>query len=37
MNRREIADLLKEAIEEGDINLLWYAIGELEKEDAGDE
>jgi hypothetical protein len=32
MKRKEIADLLKEAIEEGDINLLWYAIGELEKE-----
>lgn len=37
MNRREIAALLKEAIEEMDIDALWYAIGELEKEEAGDE
>jgi hypothetical protein len=32
MNNKEIAELLKEAIEGGDVDAVWFAIGELEKE-----
>jgi hypothetical protein len=32
MKRKEIAALLVEAMEEGDIDAVWFAIGELEKE-----
>jgi hypothetical protein len=31
MTRKEIAALLVDAIEGGDIDAVWYAIGELEK------
>jgi hypothetical protein len=33
MNNKEIADLLKDAIENQDIDSIWFAIGELEKGD----
>jgi hypothetical protein len=32
MKRKEIAALLVDAIEGGDIDAVWFAIGELEKE-----
>jgi hypothetical protein len=32
MKRKEIAALLVDAIEGGDVDAVWYAIGELEKE-----
>lgn len=31
-SRQEIAELLKDAIEHQDIDAVWFAIGELEKE-----
>lgn len=31
MNNKEIAELLKNAIQEQDIDAVWFAIGELEK------
>jgi hypothetical protein len=31
MNNKEIADLLKDAIKDQDIDAIWFAIGELEK------
>jgi hypothetical protein len=31
MSRKKIAGLLSVAIEEGDTDLIWFAIGELEK------
>jgi hypothetical protein len=30
--RKEIADLLKDAIQSQDIDAVWFAIGELERE-----
>jgi hypothetical protein len=32
MNNKELADILKDALEGGDINMVWFVIGELEKE-----
>jgi hypothetical protein len=29
---KELAQLLKDSLEDGDIDLLWFVIGELEKE-----
>lgn len=37
MTRLEIAQLLKDALDQGDINMVWFAIGELEKEGATNE
>lgn len=37
MKRKEIAALLVDAMEEGDIDAIWYAIGELEKGEGDDE
>lgn len=34
MNNQEIAELLKDALEQGDVDMVWMAIGELEKEEA---
>jgi hypothetical protein len=31
MNNKEIAELLKDALENKDIDAIWFAIGELEK------
>jgi hypothetical protein len=31
MNNKEIAKLLKEAIEGQDVDAVWFAIGELER------
>jgi hypothetical protein len=31
MNTKEIAELLKDALENKDIDTIWFAIGELEK------
>ena len=30
--RKELAELLKEGIELGDINVVWFVVGELEKD-----
>ena len=32
MNNKELADMLKDSIENGDIDAVWFVIGELEKE-----
>jgi hypothetical protein len=32
MNNKEIAGLLKDALENQDTDAIWFAIGELEKE-----
>jgi hypothetical protein len=37
MKRKEIAALLVDAMEEGDIDAVWFAIGELEKGEGDDE
>ncbi len=34
MSRKKIAGLLSVAVEEGDTDLIWFAIGELEKGEA---
>jgi hypothetical protein len=33
MNNKEIAQLLKDALEGQDTDAIWFAIGELEKEE----
>jgi hypothetical protein len=33
-SNKELAQLLKDSLEDGDINILWFVIGELEKEEA---
>jgi hypothetical protein len=37
MKRKEIAAILADAIKDGDIDAVWYAIGELEKGEGDDE
>jgi len=37
VKRKEIASILTDAIEGGDIDAIWFAIGELEKEEGDDE
>lgn len=32
MNNKELAEMLKDSIENGDIDTVWFVIGELEKE-----
>ena len=32
MTRKEIAQVLIDALGQGDVNMVWFAIGELEKE-----
>jgi hypothetical protein len=32
MNNKELAEMLKDSIENGDIDSVWFVIGELEKE-----
>ena len=31
MNNKELADMLKDSIENGDVDAVWFVIGELEK------
>ena len=32
MNNKKLAEMLKDSIENGDIDAVWFVIGELEKE-----
>ena len=32
MTNKELADILKDGLEGGDIDMIWFVIGELEKE-----
>ena len=32
MTNKELAEILKDGLEGGDINTIWFVIGELEKE-----